>query len=69
MTLQEEARKRAGWAWENSLRSHNFVGFIHEILENVTADKLKKGDAEYDKWIDGAKAATKARRAKSKDAE
>jgi ubiquitin carboxyl-terminal hydrolase L5 len=65
-TMHVEARKRAGWAWENSLRSHNFVGFINEILEGVARDKLKQGDAEYDKWIGDAQEATRSRIAKGK---
>ena len=57
--LENEKRKRAHWEWENTLRRHNFVGFIGEVLKGVAAQKLQTG--EYEKWIDEAKEKTKSR--------
>ena len=57
--LENEKRKRAGWEWENTLRRHNFVGFIGEVLKGVVAQKVQKG--EYEKWVDDAKEKTKSR--------
>jgi len=50
--LLAEERKRSAWIWENSLRKHNFVGFIGEILKGVV--KQKTADGSYDKWIQDA---------------
>jgi len=59
--LYQEEQKRNAWQWENALRRHNFVGFIGEILKGVVGSKLKEGDGPYEKWMDVAKAGTKAR--------
>ena len=63
MLRGEEAKRRA-WRWENALRRWNGVGFIGEVVKGVAASKLGRGDdgeAYYDKWIEEAKAKTKAR--------
>ncbi|KKY17374.1 putative ubiquitin carboxyl-terminal hydrolase [Phaeomoniella chlamydospora] len=57
--LENERRKRAHWEWENTLRRHNFVGFIGEMLKGVVDQKVKTG--EYEKWVDEAKAKSKSR--------
>ncbi|KAF2860478.1 ubiquitinyl hydrolase [Piedraia hortae CBS 480.64] len=49
-----EKAKRDRWHWENSLRRHNFVGFIGEMLKGVTEMKVK--DGSYDDWLAKAKA-------------
>ena len=59
--LYQEQQKRSAWQWENALRRHNFVGFIGEMVKGVARSKLKGGDEAYTKWIDAAKAQTKAR--------
>lgn len=59
--LYREEQKRNGWQWENALRRHNFIGFIGEMLEGVTASKIRQGDGAYDKWVEEAKAKTEAR--------
>ena len=41
-TLEREERKRAAWQWENTLRRHNFVGFIGEMMKGVVGMKDKK---------------------------
>ena len=38
--LEEQEDIRAKWLWENSLRRHNFVGFVGELLKGVVAAKL-----------------------------
>lgn len=58
MLLAEE-RKRTAWVWENSLRKHNFVGFIGEVLKGVV--KQKASDGSYDKWVEDAVAQTRKR--------
>ncbi|KAL5114349.1 hypothetical protein ACEQ8H_007786 [Pleosporales sp. CAS-2024a] len=60
--LEQQEDRRAQWMWENSLRRHNFVGFINELLKGVVATKLKEGNGAYDKWVDEAKARSKKRR-------
>lgn len=55
--LEQEERKRKAWAWENTLRRWNFVGFIGEILKGVVGMKERQGT--YNTWVDGAKAQTK----------
>ncbi|KAI8249619.1 putative xanthine/uracil permease [Colletotrichum sp. SAR 10_98] len=50
-TLERENEKRRNWRFENALRRHNFVGFAGEVLKGVVAQKIDKGDAEYDAWI------------------
>jgi ubiquitin carboxyl-terminal hydrolase L5 len=60
--LEQQEDRRAQWLWENSLRRHNFVGFISELLKGVVAAKLKEGDGAYDKWVEEAKGRSKKRR-------
>ncbi|KAB2569488.1 putative ubiquitin carboxyl-terminal hydrolase 2 protein [Lasiodiplodia theobromae] len=57
--LQREQQKRQGWMWENSLRRHNFVGFVGELVKGVTKAKVQEG--KYDQWVDEAKAKTRQR--------
>lgn len=65
--LEEQEDIRAKWLWENSLRRHNFVGFVGELLKGVVAAKLEQGgDAAYEKWVDEAKKATQDRREKAR---
>ena len=59
--LYQEEQKRNAWQWENALRRHNFIGFIGEVLKEVTASKLSQSDGAYDQWIEQAKYKTKAR--------
>ncbi|KAL4809272.1 ubiquitin carboxyl-terminal hydrolase [Aspergillus unguis] len=54
--LKNEERKRAAWAWENSLRRSNFVGFIGEVLKGVTRKKEEEGSV--DEWVKKAEAET-----------
>jgi ubiquitin carboxyl-terminal hydrolase L5 len=60
-TVEQEERKRTEWVWENALRRHNFVGFVGELMKGVMRAKLAQGDDVYKKWVDDAKAKTKAR--------
>jgi ubiquitin carboxyl-terminal hydrolase L5 len=64
--LEEQEDKRAKWLWENSLRRHNFVGFVGELLKGVVQAKLKEGDGAYDKWVEEAKGRSKKRREEQK---
>lgn len=57
--LRTEERKRAGWAWENSLRRSNFVGFIGEVLKGVT--KMKEEEGSVEEWVKRAEAETARR--------
>ncbi|EOD48874.1 putative ubiquitin carboxyl-terminal hydrolase 2 protein [Neofusicoccum parvum UCRNP2] len=57
--LQREQQKRSAWMWENSLRRHNFVGFVGELMKGVV--KAKVDDGKYDQWVDEAKAKTRQR--------
>ncbi|KAI5291522.1 hypothetical protein KEM52_000141 [Ascosphaera acerosa] len=59
--LHAENAKRQTWAWENTLRQHNFVGFVGEILKGVTRHQLQQGGSAYDQWIDNAKRETQHR--------
>jgi ubiquitin carboxyl-terminal hydrolase L5 len=59
--LRVEERKRAGWAWENSLRRSNFVGFIGEVLKGVTAMKEKEGEGAVEEWVKKAEGETARR--------
>jgi ubiquitin carboxyl-terminal hydrolase L5 len=59
--LEEEEHKRTEWMWENSLRRHNFVGFVGELLKGVVKEKLAQGDGAYEKWVEEAKAKTQKR--------
>lgn len=58
-TLEREAKKRAAWRWENTLRRANFVGFIGEVMKGVAGHRLQNGDKAFDDWVDGAKQETK----------
>ncbi|KAJ5365683.1 Ubiquitinyl hydrolase UCH37 type [Penicillium concentricum] len=59
-TLEREERKRAAWQWENTLRRHNFVGFIGEILKGVVGAKEKDAEGKaYEEWVEGAKRETR----------
>ena len=53
-TLQRETARREAWTWENELRRHNFVGFVHELLRVVVRDKSEKD--QVDEWIEEARA-------------
>ncbi|KAL6237776.1 hypothetical protein BDW75DRAFT_203105 [Aspergillus navahoensis] len=57
--LRTEERKRAGWAWENSLRRSNFVGFIGEVLKGVM--KMKEEGGGVEEWVKRAEAETARR--------
>lgn len=54
--LEREERKRRGWAWENTLRRSNFVGFIGEMVKGVVGMKEKEG--RFDEWVDQAQVET-----------
>ncbi|KAJ5625026.1 hypothetical protein N7510_001335 [Penicillium lagena] len=56
-TLAREERKRAAWAWENTLRRWNFVGFIGEMMKGVVAEKEKAAPdgRAYEEWVAAAK--------------
>lgn len=60
-TLEREERKRAAWAWENTLRRWNFVGFIGEMMKGVVGMKeAHDGSGKaYEEWVDAAKKATR----------
>jgi len=60
--LEQQEDKRARWLWENSLRRHNFVGFISELLKGVVKAKLEEGNGAYEKWVEEAKGRTKKQR-------
>jgi ubiquitin carboxyl-terminal hydrolase L5 len=60
--LEHQEDRRAQWLWENSLRRHNFVGFISELLKGVVKAKLDEGNGAYDKWVEEAKGRSKKRR-------
>ncbi|KAL4880957.1 ubiquitin carboxyl-terminal hydrolase [Aspergillus karnatakaensis] len=59
--LAREERKRAGWAWENSLRRSNFVGFIGEVLKGVVGQKEKEGQGAVEEWVKKAEGETARR--------
>lgn len=59
--LEREERKRRAWAWENTLRRWNFVGFIGEMLKGVVGMKERQGEEAYKAWVDTAKAETRKR--------
>ncbi|KAL4873849.1 hypothetical protein BDV12DRAFT_192289 [Aspergillus spectabilis] len=59
--LAREERKRAGWAWENSLRRSNFVGFIGEVLKGVVGQKEAEGEAAVEEWVKKAEGETARR--------
>lgn len=54
--LERENAKRRAWAWENTLRRSNFVGFIGEVAKGVVQKKVQ--DGKYEEWIEGAKKET-----------
>jgi ubiquitin carboxyl-terminal hydrolase L5 len=60
--LEQQEDRRAQWLWENSLRRHNFVGFISELLKGVVKAKLNEGGGAYEKWVEEAKGRSKKRR-------
>lgn len=64
--LEEQEDIRAKWLWENSLRRHNFVGFVGELLKGVVQAKLAQGDGAYDRWVEDAKKQTVERREKAR---
>lgn len=59
--LEEEEHKRTEWMWENSLRRHNFVGFVGELLKGVVKEKLASGEGVYEAWVEDAKKKTRKR--------
>ncbi|MCJ1239613.1 hypothetical protein MMC14_007611 [Varicellaria rhodocarpa] len=59
--LYREEQKRNAWQWENSLRKHNFVGLVSEVLKGVVKGKLKEGDGAYERWVEDAVGKTKKR--------
>ncbi|KAA8904564.1 ubiquitin carboxyl-terminal hydrolase [Sphaerosporella brunnea] len=63
-TLEREEQRREAWLWENELRRHNFVGFIHEVAKEVARSKLKDGG--FDQWIEEARDKSKKRLADKK---
>jgi len=67
-TLRLEEKKRRDWIWENSLRKHNFVGFIGELMKGVVKVKEKEGPGKYDEWVAEARKQTGARLQKGKGA-
>jgi ubiquitin carboxyl-terminal hydrolase L5 len=56
-TLRVEEGRRRAWMWENSLRRHNFVGFVGDLMKGVVAAKLEQqeGEAGYEGWIESGK--------------
>ncbi|KAF1922712.1 ubiquitin carboxyl-terminal hydrolase 2 [Didymella exigua CBS 183.55] len=62
--LEEQEDVRAKWLWENSLRRHNFVGFVGELLKGVVKAKLEKG--EYDAWVQESQERMVERREKAR---
>lgn len=60
--LEQQEYRREQWLWENSLRRHNFVGFVGELLKGVVRAKLAQGDGAYEKWVEEAQGRTKKRR-------
>ncbi|KAK1146916.1 hypothetical protein N8T08_002243 [Aspergillus melleus] len=54
--LEREERKRRDWAWENTLRRSNFVGFIGEMVKGVTGMKEREG--KFEEWVGQAQVET-----------
>lgn len=54
--LERENAKRRAWAWENTLRRSNFVGFIGEVAKGVVEQKVAQG--KYEEWIENGKRET-----------
>ncbi|KAF2456851.1 ubiquitin carboxyl-terminal hydrolase [Lineolata rhizophorae] len=59
--IEREEQKRLGWQWENSLRKHNFVGLVGELMKGVVKSKLDEGEDAYKAWIEEAKGKTRKR--------
>ncbi|OOF95294.1 hypothetical protein ASPCADRAFT_147455 [Aspergillus carbonarius ITEM 5010] len=57
--LEREERKRRAWAWENTLRRSNFVGFIGEVLKGVVGMKERGGGEKFEEWVEKAKGETR----------
>jgi ubiquitin carboxyl-terminal hydrolase L5 len=64
--LEQQEDRRAQWLWENSLRRHNFVGFVGELLKGVVRAKLDEGEGRYEKWVEEAKGRTATNREKAR---
>ncbi|BCR86756.1 putative 26S proteasome-associated ubiquitin C-terminal hydrolase [Aspergillus chevalieri] len=62
--MEREERKRRGWAWENTLRRSNFVGFIGEVLKGVVGTKEAQGPEAYNEWVEKAKLDTQRKLAR-----
>lgn len=62
--MEREERKRRGWAWENTLRRSNFVGFIGEVLKGVVGTKEAQGSEAYNEWVEKAKLDTQRKLAR-----
>ncbi|PYH92527.1 ubiquitinyl hydrolase [Aspergillus ellipticus CBS 707.79] len=56
--LEREERKRRAWAWENTLRRSNFVGFIGEVVKGVAGMKDKEGQGKFEEWVERGKVET-----------
>lgn len=54
--MEREERKRRAWAWENTLRRSNFVGFIGEVMKGVVGMKDREG--KFDEWVGKAQEET-----------
>jgi ubiquitin carboxyl-terminal hydrolase L5 len=65
-TVAAEERKRLGWRVENTLRRHNFVPFVAELMKGVVRAKKAEGEESYKSWIEEAKGRTKERIEKGK---
>jgi ubiquitin carboxyl-terminal hydrolase L5 len=66
LTLQVEEEKRQEWIMENSLRRHNFVAFVSELMKGVIKAKNAEGEESYRNWIEEAKSRTQERVSKRK---
>jgi ubiquitin carboxyl-terminal hydrolase L5 len=64
-TLAREEQKREAWLWENELRRHNFVGFVHEVAKEVVRSKGQE-EGGFDKWFAEAREKSKQRLEKKK---
>lgn len=61
-TLEREDEKRKRWLWENTLRRHNFLGFVGEVLQLVAREKRTgPGHEGFKHWIEDAKSKTAER--------
>lgn len=59
--LEREEARRSAWVWENTLRRHNFVGFVGEVLKGVMRSKVKEGGEAVDKWVEEGRERMKLR--------